>query len=89
MEHGVYRSVHRIVILISIFSVSVSICFIRYSQFAGMYIVLDYNYYNHFTASGTLSGTTRVSWYQKGKTRRLEDFLLNNNVLSTLLASKI
>jgi len=27
----------------------------------------DY-YYNHFTALWILSGTTLVSWYQKGKT---------------------
>jgi len=27
-----------------------------------------YYYYNHFTAPWTLSGTTRVSWYQEGKT---------------------
>jgi len=27
-----------------------------------------YYYYNHFTAPWTLSGTTRVSRYQKGKT---------------------
>jgi len=27
-----------------------------------------HNYYNHFTARWTVSGTTRVSEYQKGKT---------------------
>jgi len=27
-----------------------------------------YYYYNHFTALWILSGTTQVSWYQKGKT---------------------
>jgi len=27
-----------------------------------------YNYYNRFTALWNLSGTTRVSWYQKGIT---------------------
>jgi len=31
-----------------------------------------YYYYNHFTAPWTLSGTTRVSWYQKGKTRKVK-----------------
>ena len=31
--------------------------------------IVDYYYYNnHFTALWTLSGTTQVSWYQKGKT---------------------
>jgi len=32
-------------------------------------ILLHCNY-NPFAASWTLSGTTRVSWYQKGKTRK-------------------
>jgi len=30
-----------------------------------------YYYYNCLTAPWTLSGTTRVSWYQKGKTRKV------------------
>jgi len=29
-------------------------------------------YYNHFMALWILSGTTRVSWYQKGKTRKVK-----------------
>jgi len=29
-------------------------------------------YYNHFTARCNLSGTTWVSWYQKGKTRKVK-----------------
>ena len=32
------------------------------------YLMTAYYYYNHFTAPWTLSGTTRVSRYQKGKT---------------------
>ena len=31
-----------------------------------------YYYYNRFTAPWTLSGTTRVSRYQKGKTRKVK-----------------
>jgi len=31
-----------------------------------------YHYYNHFTVPWTLSGTTRVSQYQKGKTRKVK-----------------
>jgi len=31
-----------------------------------------YKYYNHFTAPWTLSVTTRMSWYQKGKTRKVK-----------------
>jgi len=31
-----------------------------------------YYYYNHFTAPWTLSGTTPVSRYQKGKTRKVK-----------------
>jgi len=31
-----------------------------------------YYYYNRFTAPWTLSGTTRVSQYQKGKTRKIK-----------------
>jgi len=30
-----------------------------------MWLLLYYNYYNHFTALWALSGTTRVCWYQK------------------------
>ena len=30
------------------------------------------NYYNRFTAPWTLSGTTRVNRYQKGKTRKVK-----------------
>ena len=29
-------------------------------------------YYNHFTAHWTESGTTWISWYQKGKTRKVK-----------------
>jgi len=32
----------------------------------------NYNYYNHFTALWILSGTTWVSWHQKGKTRKVK-----------------
>jgi len=31
-----------------------------------------YYYYNHFMAAWTLSGTIRVSRYQKGKTRKVK-----------------
>jgi len=31
-----------------------------------------YYYYHHFMATWTLSGTTWVSWYQKGKTRKVK-----------------
>jgi len=34
--------------------------------------VLHYYYYNHFTALWISSGTTRVSWHQKGKTRKVK-----------------
>jgi len=32
-----------------------------------------YYYHNHFTAPWTLSGTTRVSQYQRGKTRKVQE----------------
>ena len=31
-----------------------------------------YYYYNHFTAPWTVYRTTRVSWYQKGKTKKVK-----------------
>ena len=31
-----------------------------------------YYYYNRLTAPWTLSGATQVSWYQKGKTRKVK-----------------
>jgi len=39
-----------------------------------------YYYYNHFTALCILSRTTRVSWYQKGKTKTNLDFLEQETV---------
>jgi len=39
-----------------------------------------YNYYYHFTALWILSWTTRVSWYQKGKTKTNLDFLEQETV---------
>ena len=42
---------------------------------------LNYNYnYNHFTALWILSGTTRVSRHQKGKTKTNLDFLEQETV---------
>jgi len=37
--------------------------------------LLHYYYYNHFTALWVLSGTTQVSWYQKGTTKTNLNFL--------------
>ena len=36
------------------------------------YYYYYYYYYNRFTAPWTVSGTNQVSWYQKGKTRRVK-----------------
>jgi len=42
------------------------------------YYYYYYYYYNHFTASWTLSRTTRVSQYQKGKTRKIKPIWTNS-----------
>jgi len=39
-------------------------------QLSGDWIQNDYYYYNHFTAHWTVFGTTTVSRYQKGRTRK-------------------
>jgi len=46
-----------------------------------------YYYYNHFTAAWTLSGTTQVSRYQKGKTNLdlLEQELVSGNGISWVI----
>jgi len=42
-------------------------------------ILLHY-YYNRFTAPWTLSGTTRVSWYQKGNTRKEQEIVSGSDI---------
>jgi len=44
----------------------------------------NYYYYNHFMAPWTLSGSTRVSQYQKGKTNLdlLEQEIVSNSGIS-------
>jgi len=44
----------------------------RHTASIVVYSVSYYYYYKLFTASWTLSGTTRVSRYQKGKTRKVK-----------------
>jgi len=44
------------------------------------YYYYYYYYYSHFTAVWILSGSTQVSWYQKGKTKTNLDFLEQETV---------
>ena len=54
---------------------------------AALYTTQDthyyYYYYNRFTALSILSGTTWVSWYQKGKQKTNLDFLEQETVSSS------
>jgi len=44
-----------------------------WKKYSSHYVkVSTYYYYNRFTAPWTLSGTTHVSRYQKGKTRKVK-----------------
>ena len=50
---------------------------------------IHYYYYNRFTALWILSGTTRVSRYQKGKTKTNLDFLEQETMVQILWSPEI
>jgi len=53
---------------------------IPYHKFLQLTVYYHNYYYNHFTALCILSGTTQVTWYQKGKTKTNLDFLEQEKV---------
>jgi len=65
---------------------SCDVTFLRDSVYQKL---LNYHYYNRFTAPWTLSGTTRVSRYQKGKTRKVKPILIHWSKRSWLSGSGI
>jgi len=47
-------------------------CYYYYYDYYDYYYHYHYHHHHHFTSPWTLSGTTRVSRYQKGKTRKVK-----------------